>query len=370
MARALRRLVPALWVVLSGVAFGQGTPLQLNVPVKQAIKPGETYDYVVSARANQALEVVADQHGIDVVLTISTPTGQRLMEVDGPTGAEGSESARLRLLEAGDYRVRVSAFDPAAKPGSYTITLAVVRDMTREELDALRSERDIESMEARWAPAVAGSDLPTLKSMLREDAVKLGATPAETRTQTEIVAGWERLAKRRAEQGIVEKHEIKDLVVRAMGNTAMSTARYITSRTSRSHAEPASFSGQFIHIWARDERGWKLVGDYTFPFGRLPRANVGQTVVAASSLDAYAGSYQAAGQGIVFTVTAQGGQLHGKWKVADGPESDAAPLTPIDDATFVGLDGAEFTFVRNAAGQVKQIVILGDGPAVRASRQP
>lgn len=51
-----------------------------------------------------------------------------------------------------------------------------------------------------------------------------------------------------------------------------------------------------------------------------------------------------------------------------GPESDTTALKALDDSTFVGPDGLEFTFVRDAAGAVKEIIVIGDGPAWRAVR--
>jgi hypothetical protein len=122
-------------------------------------------------------------------------------------------------------------------------------------------------------------------------------------------------------------------------------------------------------VWARDARGWKIVGDYAFGYGRLPRAKSSPITLPPATLDVYAGMYAAPERGIAFTVLRQGGDLHVRWAGA-GPESDAVRLTTIDDTTFVDPDGLEFTFVRNPAGAVKEVIAISDGPAWRASRQP
>lgn len=56
-----------------------------------------------------------------------------------------------------------------------------------------------------------------------------------------------------------------------------------------------------------------------------------------------------------------------------GGDSDPSPkvaLKPISDTTFTGFGSAtdEITFVRSANGEVRECILIGDGPAVRATR--
>lgn len=323
MSKAPGRLVPVMWVILWGQVLGQPSALQVDVPVKATLNGGGMHEYTVTARANQAFEVVVEQQGIDVVVTVSAPDGSTLAEVDGPTGSEGSEHARLRVLDAGTYRVRISPWLADATAGSYSVKLTGVRELSSGEVDMARSEREITAIEARWMSAVGAGDLPTLTTILRDDAIKLGTAPGAAQGRPEIVAGWERLAKMRAEQGITEKHSVKDLAVRVAGDTAMSTGRYTITRTYKDRPTPTSVTGQFVHVWKRDASGWKILGDYAFPFGRLPRAESGRVTLPPEALNAYAGAYSSRELGVTFTVLSRGDALHGKWK---GPTDRRATL--------------------------------------------
>ena len=51
-----------------------------------------------------------------------------------------------------------------------------------------------------------------------------------------------------------------------------------------------------------------------------------------------------------------------------GP-SPKLPLTPMTDTTFVGVESNEFTFVRSPSGDVREIILISDGPASRAIKE-
>ena len=50
------------------------------------------------------------------------------------------------------------------------------------------------------------------------------------------------------------------------------------------------------------------------------------------------------------------------------PSAPAMPLSPLSETTFGGLGGEEVTFVRGPNGEVRELIIVGDGPASRATR--
>ena len=95
----------ALVLAATGVS-AQQNQLQLKVPIERPIAMKESpHEYVVTSRANQALQIVVQQHGADVVVTVSAPDGKQLVEVDSASeeqGMGGAETAQVRALSAGD----------------------------------------------------------------------------------------------------------------------------------------------------------------------------------------------------------------------------------------------------------------------------
>jgi ketosteroid isomerase-like protein len=366
-------VAPAVCVcLLAGASVGaQPRTLQPNTPTEGALAGKESHEYVVTSTGNQAFDVTAQQGGLDVVLTVFAPSGDQLMQVDSASddqGRGGAEVAHVRALDAGAYRIQVALFDRSDhKPGKYSVTLSTVREMTAEEIDNARSEKEILALEARWEKAGDTTDIPTRDAILRKDGFALGPYSAASRGRTQIIASWENQAKERAKLGGTRTHTLSEHSIRVAGNAAVSTARYLISAKTKDN-QASSFSGQFVHIWGRDKDGWKLVADYTFPFGRVPRGPATPPAVPADVLAAYAGTYSVEGAPTVIEITVEKGSLVGKWQ-RPGQPPFTLPLAPVNDTTFAAQGQDDVVFVRSAAGAVRELLLVGDGPAVRAIRK-
>ncbi len=118
------RLLVGLGLCLATVG-AQAPPVSLvmSKPVERELAGGQTHVYTLTLAANQIARVVAEQKGVDLVLSIVAPDGARLFDVDSPTGAAGAESATVAARSGGAYRVEVRALDVSAAPGRYAIRL-------------------------------------------------------------------------------------------------------------------------------------------------------------------------------------------------------------------------------------------------------
>src|SRR5215470_7521291 len=76
--------------------------------VERELKGGEVHQYQVEMEAGQFLHAVVDQRGIDVVVIVFAPNGQKVFEVDSPNGASGPESVYLLGETPGPYRLSTS----------------------------------------------------------------------------------------------------------------------------------------------------------------------------------------------------------------------------------------------------------------------
>jgi CHAT domain-containing protein/Tfp pilus assembly protein PilF len=135
---------PYLW---PGVAFVQTnaselgaaqsvqetTPLVPGKPIERELPGGQSHSYKITMAAGQFLEIAVEQRGIDVMVTLFAPDGEKKSEVDSPTGTGGSELVTTIAEAAGSYRIEVSSLDKTAKPGGYQIKVEELREARAED---------------------------------------------------------------------------------------------------------------------------------------------------------------------------------------------------------------------------------------------
>ncbi len=134
-------LLSAAWPV-ANQSRGSAFSLQPGPPIERVLSAGQSHAYTINLEKGQFVEVIVDQHGIDVVIRTFSASGQRLGEFDSPNGANGPENVGIAASVAGEYRLEVVPLDPSrnVQPGRYEIRIAEVRTATEEELKASRSQ--------------------------------------------------------------------------------------------------------------------------------------------------------------------------------------------------------------------------------------
>lgn len=116
-------------------------PLELGKPLERELAGGQSHAYRLTLSAGQYLHVVVEQRGIDVVVTLFGPAGQKLLEVDSPNGTEGPEPLRWIVETAGLYRLEVRSLENDAKPGRYEVKLVELRAATSRDRDLAEAEK-------------------------------------------------------------------------------------------------------------------------------------------------------------------------------------------------------------------------------------
>lgn len=97
--------------------------LEFKQPSERKLAGGETHLYEVSLSANQFLRLLVEQRGVDVVITIFSPEGARVREVDERHGERGPERASLIAKGGGKFRIEVRAVRKTALLGNYLISV-------------------------------------------------------------------------------------------------------------------------------------------------------------------------------------------------------------------------------------------------------
>ena len=115
--------------------------LELNKPIEKALKGGETHTYAIELKAGQFLDLVVEQKGIDVVVSLFDPTGKKLAEVDSPNGTQGPEPLSIIVEITGNYRLEVRSMEKAAVAGRYEVKIEELRAATEKDKNRIAAEQ-------------------------------------------------------------------------------------------------------------------------------------------------------------------------------------------------------------------------------------
>jgi hypothetical protein len=126
----------------AGAPGRQAEPTRVHAPesVTRHIAGGDTHEFRVALNARQALHVIVNQLGVDVLVTVAAPTGESIIEIDSPNGADGPESVWVIAPATGDYTFRVHPLDRTAS-GRYEFRAETIRDATVEDQTRVRMQR-------------------------------------------------------------------------------------------------------------------------------------------------------------------------------------------------------------------------------------
>src|SRR5215470_16220050 len=83
--------------------------LEAGKTIERQLSGGESHAFKITLALGQRLRVIADQHGIDIAIKISTFDGRQLVEMDSPNFTQGTEIASVIAEQDKDYRVEISS---------------------------------------------------------------------------------------------------------------------------------------------------------------------------------------------------------------------------------------------------------------------
>ncbi|HXF40630.1 MAG TPA: tetratricopeptide repeat protein, partial [Blastocatellia bacterium] len=115
--------------------------LKIDKPIERALSGGEEHSYRVSLKAGQYANFIADQKGIDIVLTLLDPDGKKLAEADSPNGTDGPESLSHVVEIKGKYILKISSLEKQAPAGRYSLRIAELRAATKQDKSRQTAER-------------------------------------------------------------------------------------------------------------------------------------------------------------------------------------------------------------------------------------
>jgi hypothetical protein len=132
--------------------------LELNRPIESELAAGQVHTYQLTLAKDQSMEVLINQHGIDVVTEVFSPEGKKLIKADS-AGREGQEHILAVAETTGIYRLVTRPVEKESPDGSYEIKLVEVRAAKPEDrarAQALRPTDEQASSEIKAISFQAG----------------------------------------------------------------------------------------------------------------------------------------------------------------------------------------------------------------------
>ena len=139
--RALLAASFSICFLLTVAAAAQDQQLQLGTPIERQLSSGQVQTYTIALEENQFVQLVVEQHGIDVVVTVASPAGKSLGTYDTPNGDNGPENVSFVAVTPGSYRVSVAPLNQGeVSAGKYEIKLVEVRQASEQEIKSSKNQ--------------------------------------------------------------------------------------------------------------------------------------------------------------------------------------------------------------------------------------
>jgi hypothetical protein len=134
-------------------------PLERGKPIQSRISGTESHSYEVRLAGGQVLRARFDQRGIDIVVDVFGPGGEKIGEFDSPSGSSGPEAVEVEAKSSGVYRLVVRPFEPDAAAGEYEGNVLAILEPEQYAKVVAAAKARHDRVPAGWiAPAMASRD--------------------------------------------------------------------------------------------------------------------------------------------------------------------------------------------------------------------
>ena len=115
-------------------------PLDAGRPIERELAGDQKHYYKIVLEAGQYLHLVADQRGIDVIVTLFGPNNKRIFRMDSPSGARGPEPVFAIAETSGTYCLEAQSLDKDAPAGRYVVKIEDLRMATLKDRKRVLAE--------------------------------------------------------------------------------------------------------------------------------------------------------------------------------------------------------------------------------------
>lgn len=134
--------------------------------VTTPLKHGDKHQYFLPLKENEFALLRLEQKGVDAIITVYDPAGNKVEDFDSPNGKNGPEIITLTSAAKGEYSLEVRPLDETETGGSYDLRIV------RIEPKGVTPEKQVDQLFAAWsdpnAPGAAVSVLKDNKIVLKK----------------------------------------------------------------------------------------------------------------------------------------------------------------------------------------------------------
>lgn len=164
--------------------------LEKGAVQEREIRGGDSHEYRISVQAGDYARISIEQEKMDVTARLAGPSGQTVLEVDGPGGDKAPELLSWIADHGGEYLLAVAPRDPGAPPALYRVELEELRPSAAGDAQRVLAERADSEAEHWWA---LQDEEPKRKALARfEEAAALwkaaGDLPRRVRSLNQVGA--------------------------------------------------------------------------------------------------------------------------------------------------------------------------------------
>ena len=122
------------------------TTLQIGTPIERTLGPTQSQEFTITLEENTFVQLVVEQHGVDVIVRIVSPEAKSLGEFDSPNGDDGPEHVSFVGTAKGAYRISVRPLNPAdGATGRFEIKLLEARPANEQEIKASKNQEVVKA---------------------------------------------------------------------------------------------------------------------------------------------------------------------------------------------------------------------------------
>lgn len=264
----LRRLniVIASLVLLSAVVSSRAQtvdqhevpPLETGQPVKRKIGGGESHYYRIALRTDQYVQIVVDQHGIDVRVKLFQPDGNVVAESNRLTGSYGPETISWVAQTAGFYKLEVRSIERSQRADFYEVKLLQERVATFQDRNRITPQNvymQAEQLREQKTPQSLDQAIAKYEEVLQ---VSRDVNDAQWEAETLNVLGLIYHVLKRDSQNARQRFE-KALQIRQSSGDRRGVADTLTN-IARTY-EAAGQNQSALDYYTRSLQPWQDAGD-------------------------------------------------------------------------------------------------------------
>jgi ketosteroid isomerase-like protein len=350
------KLVLILLVIGIGrvdLAFAQGPQMiRAGFTTERELGGADRHSYEVNLNKGQALDLVVEQRGVDVVVNVFTADGKFYDRIDSPNDKTGDEPIRMVSPNGGQYRIEINRFNETSPSGKHFIKTVQVRKATDAELSAERLKGELLKIIAEDSKPETQSD--TLDRHYLDKASYIDAFGSVLDVPTRIEALKKNPFK--PQKGDSLENEFSEAKIEVFGDTAVMSVRRRSHYKYPSMKEDSTYVTRVGYVFKRVKGEWRIA--------QAQRTNISRVLTPvkldAQKLDTLTGVYGSADPSDALTITREGNVLYGKnyWGFK-------FELIPESDSVFYAGSSLSIAFIRDSNGTATQAVIKYALPADR-----